>query len=32
MPIEVHDLSDGDDDNDDPRPAKICKFQLPSMS
>jgi hypothetical protein len=31
MLIEVHDLVDGDDDNDDPL-AKIHKFQLPWMS
>jgi len=31
MLIEVHDLGDGDDHNDDPPLAKICKFQLPSM-
>jgi hypothetical protein len=31
MPIEVHDLVNGDDDNDDPL-AKIHKFQLPSLS
>ncbi len=29
--IEVHDLVDGDVDNDDPPLAKIHKFQLPSM-
>jgi hypothetical protein len=32
MPTEVHDLGDGDDDNDDPPFAKIHKFQFPSMS
>jgi hypothetical protein len=31
MPTEVHDLVDGDDDNDDPL-AKIHKFQLPLLS
>jgi hypothetical protein len=32
MLVEMHDLGDGDDDNDDPPLAKIHKFQLPSMS
>ncbi len=32
MHAKVHDLVDGDDDNDDPPFAKIHKFQLPSMS
>jgi hypothetical protein len=31
MLAEVHDLVDGDVDNDDPPLAKIHKFQLPSM-
>jgi hypothetical protein len=31
MPLEMHDLVDGGDDNDDPF-AKIHRFQLPSMS
>jgi hypothetical protein len=29
--VEVHDLVDGDVDNDDPPFTKIHKFQLPSM-
>jgi hypothetical protein len=30
MLVEVHDFGDGDDDNDDPPLAKICKFQVPT--
>jgi hypothetical protein len=32
MPIELHDLADGNDDNDDPLHTKNHKFKLPSMS
>jgi hypothetical protein len=32
MPTQMHDFTNGDNNNDDPPLAKIRKFQLPSMS
>jgi hypothetical protein len=32
VPTQMHDFTNGDNNNDDPPLAKNCKFQLPSMS